>query len=251
MTLEICVDSLESAKAAEEGGAQRVELCSALSEGGITPSAGLMRAVQESLSIPVYAMIRPRAGDFFYTQEEIRIMCRDIEQAKAIGVDGLVLGLLHKDGRVDVDRTRELVERARPLGVTFHRAIDWAPKLEDAIEDVIATGAERVLTSGGMQTAVQAMDRIAGMVARSGSRVRVMVCGRIRRDNIAEVAQKTGATEFHASLRRKTSSPVTYRNPGLHLGDAAVDEFALYGVTAEDVRALGRALNGETLSSAD
>ena len=250
MILEICVDSLESARAAESGGAQRVELCSALSEGGITPSAGLMQAVHESLNIPIYAMVRPRGGDFFYTQDEFRIMRSDIAQAKSIGVDGVVLGLLHQDGRIDVERTRELVNLASPMGVTFHRAIDWTPDIEVALEDVIATGAERVLTSGGMQTAVQAVDRIGAMIARSANRMRVMVCGGIRKGNIAEVAQKTGATEFHASLRKKTASAVSYRNPGLHLGDPDVDEFARYRVMAEDVRALDYALNGQSVSSA-
>ncbi len=248
MILEICVDSLESAKAAERGGAQRVELCSALSEGGITPSAGLMQAVHASLKIPVYVMIRPRGGDFFYTPEEFHILRSDIEQAKATGVDGVVLGLLHKDGCVDVERTRELVELARPMGVTFHRAIDWTPNIENAIEDVITTGAERVLTSGGMQTAIQATERLADLVARSRDRVLVMVCGRIRRGNIAGIAQKTGAIEFHASLRKKIASPVSYRNAGLHMGDAGVDEFARYAVTAEDVRALNDALHAQDVS---
>lgn len=250
MKLEICVDSLESAKAAQDGGAHRIELCSALSEGGITPSAGLMHLVRESLKIPIYAMIRPRAGDFYYTQDEFRIMRRDIEEAKTIGVDGVVLGLLHKDGLIDIERSRELVELASPMGVTFHRAIDRTPHLEAAVEDVIATGAERILTSGGMQTAIEGVDRIAGMVARSDNRVAVMVCGHIRKGNVAEVAQKTGAKEFHASLRIKTASPVTYRNSELHLGDEGVDEFARYGVMAEDVRALSHALNGQSGSVA-
>jgi copper homeostasis protein len=250
MILEICVDSVESAKAAESGGAQRVELCAGLSEGGITPSTGLMRAVREALSIPVYVMVRPRGGDFFYTPDEFQVMRIDIEEAKKTGMDGVVLGLLQKDGQIDVDRTRELVEYASPMGVTFHRAIDWAPDVEAALEDVITTGAERVLTSGGMLTALQAAERIASMVAQSKDRIRLMACGRIRYDNIAEVAQKTGAPEYHASLRKPTLSPVTYRNPGLRMGDGSVDEFARYDVLIEDVRALHDALSGQSFSPA-
>ena len=250
MILEICVDSLASAVAAEKGGAQRVELCSALSEGGITPSAGLITAVRETLRIPIYVMVRPRGGDFFYTLDELSIMRRDIEETKQRGVDGLVLGLLHKDGRIDVERTRELVDLARPLGVTFHRAIDWAPDLGLALEDVISTGAERVLTSGGMQTALQAANRIAEMVARAGSRIGVMVCGRIRKENVADIAEKTGATQFHASLRKQVPSPVTYRNPGLYMGDEGADECARYELLAEDVKALREALNHQSGSPA-
>jgi copper homeostasis protein len=251
MILEICVESLESAKAAESGGAQRVELCAALSEGGTTPSAGLISAVRDALTIPIYAMVRPRGGDFFYTADEYRIMREDVEELKRRGVDGVVLGLLHKDGRIDVDRTRDLVQLAYPLGVTFHRAIDWSPNMEEALEQVVATGAERVLTSGGMQTAVQSTDRIRGLVTQAASRIQVMVCGRIRESNIAEIAQKTGATEFHASLRRKTASPVTYRKPGLHLGDEGANEFARYEVSAEDVRALNHALHNQNIPAAD
>lgn len=251
MILEICVESLASAKAAESGGAQRVELCAALSEGGTTPSAGLISAVRDALTIPIYAMVRPRAGDFFYTADEYRIMRRDIKEAKVQGVDGVVLGILHKDGRIDVERTRDLVEVAHPMGVTFHRAIDWTPNMEEALEQVVATGAERVLTSGGMQTAMEASEHIRSLVRQAHKRIQVMVCGRIRESNIAVVAQKTGATEFHASLRRKTASPVTYRKPGLHLGDEGADEFARYEVLAEDVRALGHALHGQTIPIAD
>ena len=250
MILEICVESLASAKAAQSGGAQRVELCSALFEGGLTPGAGLMHAVRAALRIPVYVMIRPRGGDFFYTPDEFSVMRMEIEAAKKTGVNGVVLGILHKDGRVDVERTREVVRLAEPMGVTFHRAIDWAPNITDALEDVIATGAERVLTSGGTQTALQGIENVASLVARAGQRMRIMACGRIRQGNIAEIAQRTGAIEFHASLRKKAASPATYQNKGLHLGDADVDELVRYEVMAEDVRALHDALHRQRFTAA-
>ena len=205
--LEICVDSLESARAAQSGGAQRVELCSSLSEGGITPSSGLIGVVRECLSIPVFVIIRPRAGDFSYAPEEFALMKRDIARAKAYGVNGVVLGVLLQDGQVDIERTRELVELARPLEVTFHRAIDWAPQMEDALEQVIAAGADRILTSGGAQTAMQGMKRIARLVTRADRRISVMVGGTVRQENIGELARKTNATEFHASLRKPKREP--------------------------------------------
>ena len=242
MDLEICVDSLESAKAAEVGGAQRIELCSALSEGGITPSSGLIEAVCESLHIPVYVMIRPRAGDFFYSPDEFALMQRDIIAAGKLGATGVVLGVLFKNGEVDVERTRELIDLSRPLKVTFHRAIDWAPSIEHALEQVIAAGADRILTSGGKQTALQGAETIANMVATAGDRVAVMVCGHVRSENIAAIENKTKASEFHASLRRKIQSPVTYENQGLSLGEPNVDEFALYTVLADDVRELRAAM---------
>jgi copper homeostasis protein len=242
MVLEICVDSVDSARAAERGGAQRVELCSDLLEGGVTPSSGLIAEVRESLTILVFVLVRPRAGDFFYTPEEFSVMKRDIEAAKAYGADGVVAGVLLRDGQVDVARTTELVDLARPMELTFHRAIDRVPEIEEALDQVIATGADRILTSGASQTAVQGIRTIAQIITRAENRIRVMVCGRVRKDNIGRIAQKTNASEFHASLRTKSKSPVTYQNPGLSLGEAGIDEFARYAVMADDVRALREAM---------
>lgn len=242
MVLEMCVDSLESAKAAQAGGAQRVELCAALLEGGLTPSAGMIDAVRESLTIPVFVMVRPRGGDFFYSGEEFAVMKRDIAAAKAQGANGVVLGLILQDGSVDMERTRELVELARPLGVTFHRAIDWAPQMEEALEQVIAAGADRILTSGGASTALEGLNQITRLVKRAGGRVGVMVCGKLRADNIAEIAAGTLASEFHASLRKPKKSPVSRTNSLVALGELDEDDLTLYAVAEEDVRALRNAL---------
>jgi copper homeostasis protein len=243
MVLEICVDSFDSAVAAQDGGAHRIELCSDLFEGGITPSYGVIGAVRESLAIPVFVMIRPRAGDFFYSAEELDVMRRDIAGVKAQGAHGVVLGVLLQDGRVDVARTRELVDLARPMEVTFHRAIDRAPQIDEALEQVIATGADRILTSGGAQTAAQGIEAIARIVAWAGDRIGVMAGGTIRKENIAEIARKTRASEFHASLRTRSESPVVRINPDLCLGEAGIDEFARYTVNPTDVCALREAMH--------
>jgi copper homeostasis protein len=243
MELEICVDSVESAIAAEAGGAQRVELCSALSEGGLTPSAGLMRAVRSRVGIGVYAMIRPRGGDFYYSDDEFAVMRDDIVCAKELGVAGVVLGLLTHDGEVDVERTAELVALAQPMQVTFHRALDMARDLDTALEAVVRTGAHRVLTSGGAQNAMLGSARVASLAEAAKARIGVMVCGNVRPENVQRIAQATGAREFHASLRTPVPSPVTYRNVGLNLGDAGSDEYTRSVVVAEDVRNLRLALD--------
>jgi copper homeostasis protein len=248
MDLEICVDSVESAIAAEQGGAQRIELCSALSEGGLTPSLGLIRAVRSHLRIGVYVMIRPRGGDFFYSEEEFSVMRDDIVAAAEAGANGVVLGLLTSDGKIDVSRTRQLVEEAVSLNsaleVTFHRAIDMSESLESSLEAVIQTGAHRVLTSGGAQNALLGSSRVAGLVNVANGRIRVMVCGNVRPENVQQIAQTTGAHEFHAALRRAVPSPVSYRNPTLNLGEAGNDEYARHLVFAEDVRELRQAMDG-------
>ena len=243
MQLEICVDSVESAAAAESGGAQRVELCSGLIEGGLTPSLGLIRAVRLRVGIGVHVIIRPRGGDFLYSYEELAVMRDDIALAAQSGVEGVVLGVLTADGKIDVEATRQLVELARPMEVTFHRAIDMTRDIEKSLEDVIRAGADRVLTSGGEQTALLGSDRIRKMVRAARGRIALMAGGGVRAENVQEIALATGAVEFHTALRNAQPSPVEYQAQRVHLGDAGIDDYARNGVTIADVRAMREAMD--------
>ena len=241
--IEVCVDSVASAVAAERGGAQRVELCSDLLEGGVTPSVGLMEVVRSRISIGLHPIIRPRAGDFCYTDEEFDVMCRDVESAKAAGADGVVLGILDPAGNVDIDRTRQLIDVARPLSITFHRAFDMSADLFRALEDVCATGADRLLTSGGEQTCLQGIGTIAQLVRLGRNRITIMAGGGIGLDNAAHIIECTAVTEIHVGLGSPGTSPVVYRNPRVSLGKAHGREYDRTRVLEENVRKLIHAIS--------
>jgi copper homeostasis protein len=238
MVLEVCIDSVESAIAAERGGADRVELCSDLLEGGITPGAGLIASVRSRIAIDLFVMIRPRGGDFCYTDFEFEVMQEEIAHARRLGANGIVLGLLDEDGRVDVPRTRKLVELAQPLPVTFHRAIDMTPDLAAAMEDVISTGSKRILTSGGAPNATRGIPQIARMNEAAKGRIGIMPGGGITAHSIVSLAEGTGAAEFHSSARTAFPSPVRFRKQGMALGDIRDREYRRFAVREETVRAL-------------
>lgn len=216
--LEVCIDSVESAVAAQAGGADRVELCSALFEGGLTPSAGLLETVREQVRIHVAAMIRPRGGDFCYDATEVRVMERDIRRAKELGADVIVLGLLNPDGTVDRENTKKLMEAARPLPVTFHRAFDMAREPYEALDAVLELGAERLLTSGQEKSAVEGMDLIAELVRRAGDRLIVMPGGGVTERNLKKILAHTGAREIHGSASASKDSRMSYRNSRVFMG---------------------------------
>ena len=197
--LEISVETLEAAMAAERGGADRIELCGNLSVGGVTPDTEILRTVRAQVHIPIFSMIRPRAGDFVYSDAEFSQMRRSISDAKESGMDGIVLGALTKGRRVDVERTRELVEFARPLPVTYHRAFDEAIDPQ-ALEDVIETGAKRILTSGGAKSALEGAAVLSELIEAARERIAIVPGAGISAANIAEVARRTKAREFHSGL---------------------------------------------------
>lgn len=199
ITLEICVGSVEHAVAAERAGADRIELCAELSVGGTTPSVALMKAVRASVRIPIYAMIRPRGGDFVYSAEEFVAMRRDVHGGRECGMDGVVLGILDAWNRVDVLRTKALVDLAR-LPVTFHRAFDEVGDFDAALEAVIATGARRILTSGGAPRAVEGLACLEQLVKQAGRRISILPGAGIDAGNVAHVVVGTAAREVHASL---------------------------------------------------
>jgi copper homeostasis protein len=212
LALEICVESVEHAVAAERGGAHRIELCSDLSSGGITPSAGLMQTVRRHVRIPVHVLIRPRAGDFCYSDHELEIMRDDIQAAKRFGMDGVVLGILHDNTRIDVGSTKALVELAHPLPVTFHRAFDASGNLEASLEEVIQTGASRILTSGGEPRAADALSILARLVQAASGRILLMPCGGIDSENVVRIVRTTLAQEFHTSVGASRSGSTSSGN---------------------------------------
>jgi copper homeostasis protein len=243
--VEVCVDSLDSALAAERGGAQRVELCSGLMEGGVTPSAGLIATIRQRISIALHVMIRPRAGDFCYTPDEFSVMQRDVLMAKQLVADGVVFGILDLDGNVDLPKMRQLVELARPLKTTYHRAFDMSADLRRSLEQVIETGADRILTSGGKPTAVEGAESLRNLVELANGRVIVMACGGIDADNLRAVIEKTGVREVHVGLRTPIVSPMRYRNENIAMGTVRGSEYQRFIVEEDRVARLVRAASVE------
>jgi copper homeostasis protein len=243
--IEVCVDSAASAIAAERGGAGRIELCGSLIEGGITPSGGLIELTRASVSLPLHVMIRPRGGDFLYDAREFETMRRDIAHAQLLGANGVVFGILDTHGAVDVDRTRRLVELARPLAVTFHRAFDMTADLFRALEDMCAAGVDRVLTSGGEPTSLQGCAVIAQLVKKAQRRIVIMPGSGIKPENAAALVRETGAEEIHVGLRSSAPSPMLYRNPRVSMGSVPDREYQRYVVREEDVRRLRAALDSD------
>ena len=240
--VEVCVDSVVSAVAAERGGASRIELCSSLIEGGVTPSAGLIEKTRASISLPMHVMIRPRAGDFYYDEHEFETMQGDIELAKSFRADGIVLGLLNPDGTIDVGRTEQLVRRARPLAVTFHRAFDMSADVFRALEDLCLIGVDRVLTSGGAARALLGREAIAQLVAKARGRIVVMAGSGIKPENVRALVDETGVREIHVGLRSTVLGPMKFRNPHIAMGPLQGREYERNYVREEDVRNLCLAL---------
>jgi len=245
--LEVCADSVESAIAAKRGGAHRVELCSGLVEGGVTPSFGLITAVRSHIAIDLHVMIRPRGGDFCYDSDEFQVMRQDVLTAKQLGANGVVLGIMLEDGTVDSARTRTLIEIARPMKVTFHRAFDMSNDLSRALEDVIATGAERVLTSGGEPSAEAGISVIAALVKQATGRIAVMAGAGINVTNVRNILARTGVREIHATARVPIHSRMQYRNQRTSMGAIENSEYTRLVTTEKKVSDLMAALVNRSL----
>ncbi|MBL0201135.1 MAG: copper homeostasis protein CutC [Chitinophagaceae bacterium] len=214
--LEVIGFTIESCILAQAAGAHRIELCDNPGEGGTTPSYGFIKAARENLRIELYPIIRPRGGDFFYSDAEFDVMKVDVKLCKELGCDGVVIGMLNADGTVDKKRCKELVEIAYPLGVTFHRAFDRVSDAAQALEDVIEIGCERILTSGLVPNALNGAETLAALIKQADERIIIMPGSGIRAGNIIELAQKTGAVEFHTSARMNIDSKMNYTNEGMN-----------------------------------
>ena len=215
-TLEVIAFTIESVLLAQQSGAHRIELCDNPAEGGTTPGYGMIKTAREKTRLLLYPIIRPRGGDFLYSDEAFEIMKRDVMLCKELGCDGVVTGLLQADGSVDKKRTAALVEAAYPLGVTFHRAFDRVANPFEALEDIIASGCERILTSGLKPTAPEGAETLAQLVRQADDRIVIMPGSGVRSDNIAALARQTGAVEFHSSARKTADSKMRYFNAAMN-----------------------------------
>ncbi|MDI1243636.1 MAG: copper homeostasis protein CutC [bacterium] len=245
LSFEICVDSPEGVIAARDGRADRVELCDNLFEGGTTPSIGSIKMARRVGGIKLHVIIRPRGGDFLYSDVEFETMRMDIEAARTSRVDGVVIGLLTADGNIDKERTAELVTLARPMSVTFHRAFDVCRDPLAALEDLIEIGVDRVLTSGQKADAASGAETIKKLVAAAGDRIVVVACGAIDETNAAEVIASTDASELHFTAFEEQESAMEYRNESVAMGSAdAPSEYVRRVTSAEKVQRVIEAANG-------
>ena len=213
--LEIIAFNIASCNAAQSAGADRIELCADPAAGGTTPSAGFLQAARKVLSIPLFAMIRPRGGDFLYSQDDFNIMKIDVLHCKKIGCDGIVTGMLDAAGNIDVARVTQLVALAYPMEVTFHRAFDRANTLLAALDDVIKTGCTCLLTSGQQKTAEAGAQQLAALEVHNVSRINIMAGSGVRAANISNIANKTNLRFFHSSAQMHTPSAMQFSNPSM------------------------------------
>lgn len=221
--IEVCVEGIDGLLAAQEAGADRVELCASLVEGGITPSFGTVRMALALATIPFHVIVRPRGGDFLYSDAEFRSMVADVDALRGLGVAGVVVGCLRADGSIDETRMTALVEAARPLAVTCHRAFDMTRDPAEALEALIRCGVGRVLTSGQRDTAVEGAPLLAQLVRQAGKRIIILGCGALVPATIAEVRRATGLTELHFAALTDVPSGMDYRNPRVGMGGADLD----------------------------
>ncbi|BCH24521.1 copper homeostasis protein CutC [Mesorhizobium sp. L-8-3] len=221
--IEVCVEGIDGLIAAQEAGADRVELCASLLEGGITPSFGTVREALALASVPFHVIVRPRGGDFLYSEAEYRSMLADVEALRDLGVAGVVVGCLRADGTIDEERMAELARRAGPLNVTCHRAFDMTRDPAEALEALIRCGIGRVLTSGQRDTAVEGAALLAELVVQAAGRIIILGCGDLDPSNIATVRTQTGLAEMHFAALRDVPSTMTYRNPDVGMGGTDLD----------------------------
>ncbi len=228
VSLEVCANSVTSALAAQEGGAIRVELCQNLAEGGTTPSHGEVLLARKMLNIKLYVLLRPRGGDFLYSDLEFKLMMADAAFAIEAGCDGIVIGILNADGTVDKERCAEFIKIARQcsVGVTFHRAFDMCADMYQALEDIIELGCERILTSGGKTTAMEGSPTIAHLIEKAAGRIIIMPGSGISETNVADLVRFTGAREIHSSAKARVKSLMNYCNDHIlmgHSNDNSID----------------------------
>jgi len=221
--IEICVEGIDGLLAAEAAGADRVELCASLVEGGITPSLGTVREALKLATIPFHVIVRPRGGDFLYSEAEFASMVSDVAALRELGVAGVVVGCLTPDGNIDEPRMSALVEAAGPLAVTCHRAFDMTRDPHAALEALIRAGVHRVLTSGQRDTAVEGIDLLAALVKQAAGRIVIMGCGALAPDNIGAVRAGTGMTELHFAALKDVPSAMRFRNPNVGMGGSDLD----------------------------
>jgi copper homeostasis protein len=236
MILEACVNSAISAIEAQSGGADRVELCENMPEGGCTPSAGTIAFARKHLHIDLFVMIRPRGADFLYSDDEFEIMKRDILMAKSAGADGVVFGILKPDGTIDKERMGELAGLARPMGVTCHRAFDMTTDPFAALEDLISIGIDRVLTSGQSDSALAGAPLLKRLIELGDKRIIVMPGHGIKEFNFKEVIEATGAREFHLYLPKKMQSKMDFQRNQVAMGAPDLSEYEIIVVDREKVR---------------
>jgi copper homeostasis protein len=242
MTIEIVVYNIESALNAQAGGADRIELCDNPSEGGTTPSFGMIEQVFKQLHIQVFVMIRPRGGDFIYSDSEFEVMKRDIEVCKQLKVDGIVFGILDEDGRIDKNRCKELIEFSRPLGVTCHRAFDITRDAYEALEDCIAAGFDRILTSGRQASASEGRDLIHELVKHGGKEISIMPGAGVNEENVLQLVKETGVNEIHFSAKRFIQSKNLRHNPSISFIDALPTDSGKFITDSETIQKIKKLL---------
>ncbi|MBD5240949.1 MAG: copper homeostasis protein CutC [Barnesiella sp.] len=241
--LEVCAGDIDSVIAAAQGGASRVELCSALGEGGVTPSIGFIRSALKVPGIRVHVLIRPRGGDFLYTPQEVDCMVDDIVAAREAGVHGVVIGALTPDGEIDMNACRKMMEAAAGISVTFHRAFDLCRDPFKALEDIISLGCDRILTSGQAQTALEGKENLAELVKQADGRIIILAGAGVSQSNAAEILNASGTGEIHASARTSVESGMKFRHSGVSMGTPGSDEYSRKTTSADIVKQIVSQIN--------